>query len=93
MINGAVDNLAMSRFELPLEGDDVAAAYYKIEGDRFILTHTEVPFRFSGQGVGSRLAESVLREIRRLGKKAVLKCPFFSAYLIKHPEFSDLVAG
>ena len=92
MINGAVDNPAMRRFEIDL-GDSVAAAYYRIEGDRFVLTHTEVPFEHSGRGVGSRLAEAVLEEIRDRGAKAVLKCPFFSRYLARHPEYSDLIAG
>jgi hypothetical protein len=92
MINGAVDNPAMRRFEIDL-GDGVAAAYYRQEGDRLIFTHTEVPFEHSGQGIGGRLAEAVLEEVRARGAKAVLKCPFLSYFVARHPQYRDLVAG
>lgn len=92
MIEGAVDNPAMHRFEIDL-GDGVAAAYYQIDGDRFVLTHTEVPSEHSGQGIASRLAKAVLEEIRRRGGKIAVRCPFFDAYLAKHPDYSDLIDG
>ena len=48
------DNPAERRFELAIEGSqDIAAAYYRLEGERLTLTHTIVPERYSGQGVGS----------------------------------------
>lgn len=92
MINGVTDNAGMRRFELPV-GDGLAAAYYRVEGDRVVLTHTEVPNEYSGQGIGTRLAEAVLEEIRTSGRKAVLKCPFLSRYAARHPEYSDVVVG
>jgi predicted GNAT family acetyltransferase len=62
MINGVVDHPEARRFELPL-GEEIAAAYYRLEGDTVVLTHTEVPQKHSGQGVGTRLAEAVFEEI------------------------------
>lgn len=93
MLDGVVDNPAMSRFEMPLGDGEVAAVYYRLEDGRFVIVHTEVPFQFSGRGIASRLASSVLEELRHRGKKIIVRCPFFSAYLARHPEYSDLVDG
>jgi predicted GNAT family acetyltransferase len=92
MINGVIDRPEARRFELAL-GDDVAAAYYGLDGDTVVLIHTEVPQRYSGQGIGTRLAEAVFDEIRRSGRKAVAKCPFMSRFAARHPEYSRLLAG
>ena len=81
------------RFELPIEGDDIAVAYYRVEGDRLILTHTEVPSEYGGQGIGSRLARGVFDAIRASGRKAVLKCPFMGTFYARHPEYADIVDG
>ena len=81
------------RFELPIAGEDVAVAYYRIEGERVILTHTEVPSEYGGQGNGSRLARGVFDAIRASGRKAVLKCPFMGAFYARHPEYADIVDG
>jgi len=90
-----VDNPAETRFELAIEGggDEIAAAYYRVEGDTLVLTHTEVPFQFSGQGIGSQLAHGVFEMIRASGRKAVLRCSFMGAFYARHPEYSDIVVG
>ena len=63
------ENSAQHRFELPIDGThEVAAAYYRIDGDKVVLTHTIVPERFSGQGLGSQVAhgtfEAAFRSVR-----------------------------
>lgn len=89
-----VDNPAMSRFELAIDGsDEVAAAYYRIDGDKVILTHTEVPSAFAGRGIGSRLAQGVFDAIRASGRKVVPRCPFMGAYAARHPEYADLITA
>ena len=93
MDHEVTDNPAEHRFELPITGDAMAAAYYRLDNGRVVLTHTEVPFEFSGQGIASRLAAGAFELIRKSGRKAVLKCPFMAAYYAKHPEYADLVDG
>ncbi|OHT21037.1 MULTISPECIES: GNAT family N-acetyltransferase [Edaphosphingomonas] len=89
-----IDNPAQHRFELALDGDNVAAAYYRIDEEgRVVLTHTEVPFEYSGQGIGTKLATGVFDAIRASGRKAVLKCSFMSRFYAGHPEYSDIVDG
>lgn len=87
-----VDNPAMGRYELAL-GDDVAAAYYRIEDNRIVLVHTEVPYEFTGQGIGSMLAKGVFEAIRSSGRRAIAKCPFMAAYASRHPEYMALLDG
>lgn len=88
------DNSSEHRFELSIEGShEVAAAYYRLDGDRIVLTHTIVPERFAGQGLGSKLAYGAFETIRASGRKAVLRCPFMAAYYARHPEYADIVAA
>lgn len=94
MPNEVIDNPPEHRFELALEGEDIAAAYYRIdENGNVVLTHTEVPFAYGGQGIGTRLATGVFDQIRASGRKAVLKCSFMGHFFATHPEYCDIVAG
>ena len=92
MDTGVVDNAKESRFELPV-GDEVAVAYYRLDGERITLTHTEVPQHLSGQGIGSRLAKGVFAAVRASGRKAVARCPFMAAYAVRHPDEARLLEG
>lgn len=88
-------NMAEHRYELPIEGsDELALAFFRDDqnGNR-VLTHTEVPFQFSGQGIGSRLAKGVFDDARATGIKLALQCPFMGAWFARHPEYADVVAG
>ena len=87
------ENPARHRFELPLGGGAIALAYYSMVDGQLVLTHTEVPEEFSGQGIGSRLARGVFDLLRQSGRKAVLKCPFMGHFFATHPEYADIVDG
>jgi predicted GNAT family acetyltransferase len=93
-LDGVVrENLEKHRFELPIEEGAMALAYYTIENGQMVLTHTEVPSEYSGQGIASRLAKGTFELLRQSGRKAVLKCPFMGAFFARHPEYADVVAG
>ena len=87
-----VDNPAQSRLELDL-GEAVAVAYYKVDGDRIALLHTEVPQELSGRGIGSRLAQGVFEALRERGLGVVAKCPFMASYAARHPEYARMLVG
>jgi uncharacterized protein len=90
MDNSVTENLAAHRFEMAV-GDSIAAAYYRLEDGKVVLTHTEVPQELSGQGIGSRLADGVFRLIRASRRKAVVRCSFMAGWVNRHPEVADLV--
>lgn len=91
-MNQVQDNAAEHRFELAIDGsEEIAAAYYDKDSHHLILTHTIVPRRFAGQGIGAALARGVFADLRASGRKAVLRCPFMAAYFARHPEYAEVV--
>ncbi len=87
------ENVALSRFELQLGEEALAAVYYRTEGDVVILVHTEVPFEYSGQGIATSLADAIFPILRSRGQKIVPQCAFMSRYMAKHPELNELLDG
>lgn len=85
-----VDNKPQHRFELVVEGH-LAAAYYKLDGNVITFVHTEVPPELGGKGVGSKLVQAALDQVRAEGMKVIAECPFVKAWIGKHPEYKDLL--
>ena len=85
-----VDNAAEKRYELDL-GDGMALAEYVLGHGLIVLTHTEVPPKYEGRGIGKELVQGVLEDIRRKKLKVVPQCPFVATYIRRHPEWMDLV--
>ena len=56
-----------------------------------MLIHTEVPAELAGRGLASRLARTALNLARDRGVKVVVRCPFVTEYIARHPEYHDLV--
>ena len=84
------DNTELHRYELPV-GDRVAVVTYNLSEPNLMITETLVPEALEGQGIASRLAQHVLGDARARGLLILPVCPFFSAYLQKHPEHADVV--
>lgn len=87
------NNASAQRYELALDGQVAAYAEYRLEGDRVRFTHTLVEPAYEGRGLGSKLARHALDDVRSRGQTAVPQCRFIAAYIERHPEYADLVAG
>ncbi|MGO4676710.1 GNAT family N-acetyltransferase [Bosea sp. 2YAB26] len=87
-----IDRPDLNRFELAVDGG-LALAYYRLDANRVVLTHTEVPQELSGQGIGSRLAKGTFDLIRASGRKIVLRCSFMAGWASRHPEYDDIIDG
>jgi predicted GNAT family acetyltransferase len=85
------DNPAMSRFGM-VESDAVASVAYRRDGNRMVLSHTEVPQAMAGRGVGSKLVRGALDHLRSDGIRIVPRCDFVAGYIERHPEYRDLLA-
>jgi uncharacterized protein len=86
------DNPEESRYEILEDGEVAGFVTYRLGGDRITLVHTEVAPAFEGRGLASALAVQVLADIRERGLGLVPVCPFFSAFIRKHPdEYVELV--
>ena len=85
-----VNNRAEHRFELTVDGH-LAAAYYKTDGNVITFEHTEVPPELGGKGIGSKLVQGALDQIRAEGPRIAVECPFVKGWIAKHPEYNDLL--
>ena len=86
-----VDNPARHRFEIDLGNGEFAFAAYNLLPGAIRFYHTEVPESHGGQGLGTALIKAGLAAARERGLKVIPICPFFRAYLKKHPEEQGLV--
>ena len=86
-----IDNRAEYEFELDVDGLRAIAAY-QLEGDTIVFTHTLVPRKLEGRGVGSKLIRGALDSARDRGLKVIPQCPFVKAYIERHAEYRDLLA-
>ena len=84
------DNKELKRYELKV-GDQVAVVTYNLSEPNLMITETLVPQALEGQGIASRLAKHVLADAKERGLLILPVCPFFSAYLQKHPEHAEAV--
>lgn len=87
-----INNKTQHRYEFTVEGH-LAATYYKISDGVITFVHTEVPPELGGKGVGSALVKGALDQVRADGLKVIAECPFVKAYIGKHSEYADLLAG
>lgn len=74
-----------------VDGERAGMAEYRDRDGSRVFRHTEVDDRFSGSGVGTTLVRYALDDVRESGGKLVPLCPFFAAYIKRHPEYEDLV--
>ena len=85
-----VDNADEKRYEFDL-GDDIAIIEYIKTQGFIILTHTEVPEKYEGQGIGAELVHDVLEDLRAKKLQMIPQCPFIAQYIRRHPEWVDVV--
>lgn len=84
------DDAEHHRYELVIGGER-AVVTYNLSGGNLMITETLVPRALEGQGVASRLARHVIDDARARGLLILPVCTFFSGWLQKHPENSDVV--
>lgn len=87
------NNTELSRYEARVDGELAGFAEYELRGEGVIIfTHTEVGDAFEGKGVAGTLARFALDDVRATGTRRVVpRCPFFKAWIDKHPDYRDLV--
>ena len=85
------DNADRHRVEIDLGDGSFAFAEYNLLTGKIMFTHTEVPEAHEGEGLGTALIQAGLESARARGLKVIPICPFFAAYIRKHPEEQDLL--
>jgi hypothetical protein len=85
-----INNNAKHRYELAVDGH-IAATYYRLADGVITFIHTEVPPELGGKGIGSKLIQGALDQVRAAGLKVIVQCPFVKSFIDKHPEYADLL--
>ncbi|MER5621251.1 GNAT family N-acetyltransferase [Streptosporangium sp. NPDC002544] len=81
------------RYEARLEGGSevVGFAEYIRTPDLIAFVHTEVGPVHEGKGIGSALVRVSLDAARESGLSVLATCPFYLAWISRHPEYADLL--
>jgi predicted GNAT family acetyltransferase len=85
-----INNPAASRFEVQLGDGKLAQLIYRMEGDRIIMVHTEVPDEFGGRGIAGKMAHAALEYAKAQQYSVVAQCPYVKAYIERHPEYQSI---
>jgi predicted GNAT family acetyltransferase len=89
-----VDAPERSRYEARTPDGTVAGVLmYKLSDSLVVVTHTEVDEEWEGQGIGGRLVQGALDDLRRRGVHVLPVCPFTKAWIERHPDYQDLLFG
>ena len=86
-----IDNEERRQYEFHIGKYVPKIEYIKTKNGEIYLTHTEVPVALEGKGVGSQLAEKVLKDIEKQELRLVPLCPFIAGYIQKHPDWRRIV--
>jgi predicted GNAT family acetyltransferase len=82
------------RFEAIIDGQLAGVAEYERRPGRVTLVHTEISPAHKGNGLGDQLARFALDAIREGGtEKVIPRCPFMAGFMVRHPEYQDILAG
>jgi predicted GNAT family acetyltransferase len=84
------NNRAQHRYELAVEGH-VATAHYELASGVITFVHTEVPSELGGKGIGSKLIQGALDQVRADGLKVIAQCPFVKGWIGKYPDYANLL--
>ncbi|BBH16153.1 N-acetyltransferase [Nocardioides baekrokdamisoli] len=86
-----VDVPDLGRFEIHVDGTLAGFAQYRIpDAEHVDFIHTEIDDAYAGQGLAGRLATASLDQLRAEGRRAIPHCPFYAAFIKKHPEYEDI---
>jgi predicted GNAT family acetyltransferase len=92
------DNASRGRFELSLGDQGVAFLSYRelsaaqVGTARVLaLTHAEVPAAARGAGVAAQLVRGTLDLIRSRGERAAARCAYVVDFVLRHPEYADIL--
>jgi len=87
------NNAEESRYELVADGEVVGVAEYRRQGDTLVFPHTQVNSSLRGQGMGARLVQAALDDVRASGRRVVPRCWYVAEFIDANPEYRDLLAA
>jgi predicted GNAT family acetyltransferase len=86
------DHPHRDRYEIELDGQRVGLLSYRLAGATITHRHTEIDPSVGGRGLGSALVRFALDDARARELTVIPACPFVAHFIVRHPEYEDLVA-
>ncbi len=83
---------AARRFVAEAAGRSAVLDYETADGI-LIFTHTFVPPELRGRGLAEKLVRAGLAYARETGSRVRPDCSYVAAFIARHAEFRDVVAG
>lgn len=85
------DNAQEGRFEATVGDHVIGRQPYRRYRGHIVLMATEVDTQWRDRGVSSAMIDGVLTLIRRAGHTVIPRCKITGDYILRHPEYRDLV--
>ena len=76
-----------------MDAEVIGVAEYRRQGDTLVFPHTQVKSSFRGQGMGARLVQAALDDVRARGQRVVPRCWYVAEFIDANPEYRDLLAA
>ena len=80
------------RYSLVIDGTEAYLTYERPAKDRIHITHTIVPDKIGGRGLGKRLVTRAMEDAIAAGDKVSSSCWYATALIEKTPEWSAQLA-
>ena len=81
------------RYELRLDGKRVGLADYSLSDGVMTIPHVTTDPEHRGKNFAAQLMAGVLDDVRARGLTVEPLCPYASAYMQRHSDTNDLLAG
>lgn len=85
-----IDNQDERRFELTEDGFLVWAEY-RIQGDKYIISHVEAEPPLRGTGAAGRLMTAIVAHARANTRIIEPRCSYARAWFMRHPDAGDVL--
>jgi predicted GNAT family acetyltransferase len=90
MTTQVIDVPGRQRYEIVRDGTALGYAAYQKTEQLIVFTHTEVDPSLEGQGIGGRLVQGALDDVRTQRLAVLPICPFVHGWMARHPDYADL---
>lgn len=87
------NNAAASRYELVVDSEVVGVADYYLSDEAVVFPHTEIAPPLQGRGLGAKLVQGALDDVRQSGRTIVPRCWYVRQFVEDNPDYADLLAA
>ncbi len=84
-------NDSKGRYEARVDGELAGFTEFRLRDGVVVFPHTVVFPEHEGQGIGSSLARTGLDDVRSRGLSVIATCPFIHGWILRHPDYLDLL--